>query len=50
MRAAGLVTARSRNRGARPATEASVAGILDRPAFRKAHADQQAHFRAADPA
>ena len=37
-----------RERGDRPATEAYVARITDRPAFRKAHADQLAHFRAAD--
>lgn len=34
--------------GNRPATEAYVARITDRPAFRKAHADQLAHFAAAD--
>ena len=37
-----------RERGDRPATEAYVARILERPAFRKAHADQLAHFRATD--
>lgn len=36
--------------GDRPATEAYVARITDRPAFRKAHADQLAHFAAADAA
>lgn len=34
--------------GHRPATEAYVARITDRPAFRKAHGDQIAHFAAAD--
>lgn len=34
--------------GARPATEAYVARITDRPAFKKAYADQLAHFAAAD--
>ncbi len=34
--------------GDRPATEAWVARITSRPAFRKAHADQIAHFAAAD--
>lgn len=34
--------------GDRPATEAYVARITSRPAFRKAHADQIAHFKAAD--
>ena len=34
--------------GDRPATEAYVARVTDRPAFRKAHADQIAHFEAAD--
>jgi glutathione S-transferase len=34
--------------GDRPATEAYVARITARPAFRKAHADQMAHFAAAD--
>lgn len=36
--------------GDRPATEAYVARILDRPAFRKVHADQIAQFSAADEA
>ena len=39
-----------RARGVRPASEAYVARVTDRPAFRKAHADQLAHFRAADAA
>lgn len=34
--------------GDRPTTEAYVARITDRPAFKKAHADQIAHFAAAD--
>lgn len=34
--------------GDRPATEAYVARITARPAFVKAHADQMAHFAAAD--
>lgn len=43
-----LRVSKVRERGDRPATEAYVARITDRPAFRKAHADQLAHFRAAD--
>ena len=35
--------------GDRPATEAYVARVTSRPAFVKAHADQMAHFAAADP-
>jgi len=34
--------------GDRPATEAWIARITDRPAFRKAHADQLAHFAKGD--
>ncbi len=34
--------------GNRPATEAYVARVIDRPAFKKAYADQIAHFEAAD--
>jgi glutathione S-transferase len=34
--------------GDRPATEAYVERVTARPAFRKAHADQLAHFAAAD--
>ena len=34
--------------GDRPATEAYVARVTGRPAFAKAHADQMAHFAAAD--
>lgn len=34
--------------GDRPATEAYVSRLTDRPAFKKVHADQLAHFAAAD--
>ena len=34
--------------GDRPATEAYVARVTGRPGFKKAHADQMAHFAAAD--
>ena len=34
----------------RPATEAYVARITGRPGFQRAHADQMAHFAAADQA
>jgi glutathione S-transferase len=34
--------------GDRPASESYVARVTDRPAFRKAYADQLAHFAAAD--
>ena len=34
--------------GKRPATEAYITRITTRPAFQKAHADQLAHFKAAD--
>jgi glutathione S-transferase len=37
-----------RAHGERPATEAYVARLTARPAFRKAHSDQIAHFTAAD--
>ena len=37
-----------RAHGERPATEAYVARVTARPAFLKAHADQMAHFAAAD--
>ena len=37
-----------RSFGDRPATESYVKRVTDRPAFRKAHADQMAHFAAAD--
>lgn len=36
--------------GHRPATEAYVARITERPSFKKAHADQMAHFAAGDRA
>ena len=37
-----------RRLGNRPATEAYVSRITARAAFKKAHADQLAHFAAAD--
>lgn len=37
-----------RSLGDRPATEAFVTRVTDRSAFKKAHADQIAHFEAAD--
>lgn len=37
-----------RSYGDRPATEAFVTRVTERPSFRKAHADQLAHFAAAD--
>src|SRR3546814_13840229 len=37
-----------RSFGDRPATEAYVARVTERPSFKKAHADQLAHFAAAD--
>jgi len=37
-----------RSSGNRPASDAYVARVTDRPAFRKARADQIAHFAAAD--
>jgi glutathione S-transferase len=37
-----------RARGDRPASEAYVERLLARPSFKKAHADQLAHFAAAD--
>jgi glutathione S-transferase len=39
-----------RAHGVRPATEGYIKRITGRPAFRKAHADQMAHFAAADKA
>lgn len=45
-----LRVARLRAQGQRPATEAYVVRLTARPAFRKAHADQIAHFSAADAA
>jgi glutathione S-transferase len=43
-----LRVAKVRAFGDRPATEAYVTRITDRPAFKKAHAAQLAHFAAAD--
>ncbi len=43
-----LRVAKVRAFGNRPATEGYVARMTDRPAFRKAHADQMAHFFIAD--
>lgn len=43
-----LRVTRVRAFGHRPATEAYVTRVTDRPAFRKAHAEQLAHFAAAD--
>ena len=43
-----LRVAKLRAHGERPATEAYVARLTARPAFRKAHSDQIAHFAAAD--
>jgi len=37
-----------RTLGNRPASEAYIKRVTDRPAFKKAHADQMAHFAAAD--
>jgi len=37
-----------RGHGERPATEAYIQRVIDRPVFRKAHADQMSHFEAAD--
>jgi glutathione S-transferase len=43
-----LRVAKVRAFGDRPATESYVARITERPAFKKAHADQICHFEAAD--
>lgn len=43
-----LRVARVRSFGDRAATESYVARITERPSFKKAHADQMAHFAAAD--
>lgn len=43
-----LRVSKVRSVGDRPATESYLSRITDRPAFRKAHADQIAHFAAAD--
>jgi glutathione S-transferase len=45
-----LRVARVRSFGDRPATESYVTRITERPSFKKAHADQIAHFAAADAA
>lgn len=45
-----LRVAKVRAFGDRPATESYVARVTDRPSFKKAHADQIAHFAAADRA
>ncbi|MDX0521800.1 glutathione S-transferase family protein [Sinorhizobium medicae] len=45
-----LRVAKVRSFGARPATESYVTRITDRPSFKKAQADQVAHFAAADKA
>jgi glutathione S-transferase len=45
-----LRVARVRAFGDRPATESYVARITERPSFKKARADQLAHFAAADAA
>jgi len=43
-----LRVARVRSFGDRTATEAYVTRVTERPSFKKAHADQMAHFAAAD--
>ena len=43
-----LRVARVRAFGNRPATESYVTRITERPSFKKAHADQMAHFAAGD--
>lgn len=43
-----LRVARVRSFGDRPATESYVTRITERPSFKKTHADQIAHFAAAD--
>lgn len=45
-----LRVAKVRSFGDRPATESYVTRITDRTSFKKAHADQMAHFAKADPA
>ncbi|MEO3384744.1 glutathione S-transferase family protein [Mesorhizobium sp. CAU 1741] len=45
-----LRVAKVRSFGDRKAAEAYVARVTQRPAFKKAHADQMAHFAAADAA
>jgi glutathione S-transferase len=43
-----LRVAKVRASGHRPATETYVTRVTDRPSFKKARADQLAHFAAAD--
>jgi len=43
-----LRVAKVRSFGDRPATESYVTRMTERPSFKKAHADQMAHFAAAD--
>ena len=43
-----LRVAKVRAHGDRPATESYIQRIIERPAFRKAHAEQIAHFAASD--
>jgi glutathione S-transferase len=43
-----LRVSKVRSFGDRPATESYVTRITGRPSFKKAHADQMAHFAAAD--
>jgi glutathione S-transferase len=45
-----LRVSKVRSLGDRPATEAYVTRVTDRPAFKKARADQLAHFAAGDAA
>lgn len=45
-----LRVAKLRAFGDRPATEAYVTRVTNRPAFKKAHSDQMTHFEAADAA
>jgi glutathione S-transferase len=43
-----LRVAKVRAHGNRPATQAYIKRLIGRPAFRKAHADQIAHFAASE--
>lgn len=43
-----LRVAKVRSYGDRPASDTYVAGVTDRPSFKKARADQLAHFASAD--
>lgn len=45
-----LRVSKVRSFGDRPATESYISRITDRPSFKKAHADQMAHFAKAHPA